>query len=738
MIARRVPAVIGVYACFAIVPLAIYRFDVIACKSDKLEVAPLAVLFSIIFGGIFVFLYRKWDNFSTWFAYRGWEARIADYFAVAAIIASGYVYQIIFFEEWDGIKKWYWLFGAIILVLLIIFRETSCLCQKKREKRYVEIQQRFIFELSSEEMLDWAKDDNPPQEDFFNFTLKAEKIATRLINSINIKGNATIRLRGQYGSGKSTITELVENIVIEKKGRKDIIFVRADCWGFEDSQSALQYIIKKIIDGMTMVGLDTDHLTHIPQQYVRALAKTHTIFDIITELFREVNIPENVLKKIDNLLRSEGKKMVLILEDLDRNKNNDIRHDSVDATLRRLRNTECVSFVITDSYRKNEERLDFVKICDYVEEVPVMSFRDKSTCLATIAKHQSKGVVEPKDDNEILEKIPYLTEVGVYSALLELIDTPRTFKTIIRDLDVTWGKLRGECDYVELLALTILRNTDNSVFDFIVENLSILRNRDNEIREIVKENEIYKRHAQILEWLFFDNIKMSKTTRRIRNVKPVDYFSRIINEHVPDVERDQKQLRAIEDWNHSTDRKTLVHIIAGTDLVYLELHSRWLSSVNDASLLDLTKAVILELADSKIDTSVPLKLLSRQWHLVRDYESDKNYPRIVGGIEQKDRVPELLLPWFETIFSAILPNISLCAAVLHYFGRRHEVKEDAGEGIYLTRWHGLPSTLSREKILGVLESFVSREVITDDDFKKIISDSGILQGYYFKTSLNTP
>lgn len=167
--------------------------------------------------------------------------------------------------------------------------------------------QRSIRNLTAKDILDWAKDDVTSKEDHFDFIPKAEKIAACLTNSINAKENnakrnVTIGSRGKYGSGKSTIMKLVKSIVIRKHKQQDIIFIQANCWGFDDAQSVQEYIIRKIIDGMTEAGLDTDHLVGIPKQYVRALAGAHAFFGLFANMFNNESVPEKILKRIDDAL----------------------------------------------------------------------------------------------------------------------------------------------------------------------------------------------------------------------------------------------------------------------------------------------------------------------------------------------------------------------------------------------------------------------------------------------------
>jgi len=109
----------------------------------------------------------------------------------------------------------------------------------------------------------------------------------------------------------------------------------------------------------------------------------------------------------------------------------------------------------------------------------------------------------------------------------------------IRDLCSAWDILHGECDYMELFAMTALRNSNdsgNSIFSFIIKHFPELREKDKSGQDSDhRQNDIYKRYAPIIDWLFPTSSPPLETARRVYNTKPVDYFERIIAEYVREV-----------------------------------------------------------------------------------------------------------------------------------------------------------------------------------------------------------
>jgi len=645
VIIRKIAVVFGLYACLAVIFLILHYLG-ISLRQDEYHAASLVMA---LFGGLFLFLFLRWEDFII----RLRNCNFTDYPAMLVFFCVWIGVCFYFKSSFTELSQYIFITGCPPVALtsfLLIARKYG-----KNGSKILRSDQDHIANLSVAEIIKWAQNDKPSEKDYFNFTLKAQKIADRLIKNIEIdgKGNATVGLRGRFGSGKSTITELVKNIVND--AQQDILFVQASCWGFDDTQSMQEYIIRQIIDGMTESGLEIDHLIGIPRQYVRALAKTHAVFDAIVEAFYKSKTPEEILNAIDNVLCYKQKKLVLILEDLDRNQSDDFKLENVVATLRRLRDTKHISFIITGFYRRKkesdkeyDEHIDFAKICDYTDEVPMISNKDKYDCLVKIAEyHNDENVLKPEtqngEDSPIWSKSDYLLIPYPHRALLELIDTPRLLKIIIRDLDAAWKKsrLRGECDYMELLMLTVLRNLDDPIFDFILENLSKLRGRDAGI----KKDQTYEQYQPILDWLFFQDSIPTKSARRICNEVPIDYFVRIVNEHVPEDHSDQKQLRAIQNWNNGTDGETkeaLIEIIAGANEHNFGSNNRWFDTVkitnDDAKdLIDIIISKIHSVKDQHYPIITLRHLLLLQRVLQQQFDWKPIIQRLLEGLEGEQR-----------------------------------------------------------------------------------------------------
>jgi hypothetical protein len=290
------------------------------------------------------------------------------------------------------------------------------------------------------------------------------------------------------------------------------------------------------------------------------------------------------------------------------------------------------------------ENIDFGKLCDYIRDMGTISQQDKFVILSKIAKQHTEELYQDdvkfsddtfpqlrRDDsdqriwqNEILD---LWEEIYSYQrVLLDLIDTPRTLKMIIRDLHMAWQKLHGEVDYMELLTLTVLRNVDAPIFDFICNNIYRLRNGGND-RPKIDNADLQK----IIDSLFDP---LTKYERSIRKTVPVDYFARIINEYVPPEESDQAQLRTIYNWNiGSKEDAVLIDRIVNTSSQNLKFNIRWLDLITATTVEKLTNSVLFRL--DEIKTAAPLQCLNYLIRMERIYERSK-LDRDISNNEKMD------------------------------------------------------------------------------------------------------
>jgi hypothetical protein len=587
-----------------------------------------------------------------------------------------------------------------------------------------------ITQWSPKQILEWAKKEEPidrQSQDYFDMTTTAKRIADIIKNIKNGESNqngsipnCSIGLMGKFGSGKTTLINLVKEQLNENLPER-YIFCCVSCWGFSTSVAALQFILDQIITTIAEAGINTDSIQGLPTKYLRVITGDSAWWERLSKVFISEfeNTPETILSNLIKVLQKEKCHLILIIEDIDRNEPKHFSVEDIFAALQNFKNVKGnLSLILAGLPYKEDLRIDFEKLCDHIITVPYINidmiiniFKIIISYHSTQFSHDVKldDHLIPSNENCYDRNINHFIKnnflMDVYNGeqgsisydeafrlLMERV-TPRTLKHIIRHFDSAWKNLHGECDYVELLLLTILRYAANDLFGFIlhnIEDLRLARNTTpntkrlvNEIENISNSNNRLDRNV-VIYWLNFlfsginHLLNSSKTqssgkkyARQIAYSSPVDYFKRILNETLSDNEiSDQKILHAIQNWNNNNNTQELVDLLSECQYPEDNRCERWFCALqDDERILDLTRDVILKKLRQNMEFDEGCRILFRAWYPTRTQHFGN------------------LVEWFKNIFSDVFPyNIKFVADIYWHFACTHDISGARGTVNFL----GLP------------------------------------------------
>ncbi|MCK4824945.1 hypothetical protein KA005_54850, partial [bacterium] len=186
-------------------------------------------------------------------------------------------------------------------------------------------------------LIEWIQKEEPieePSQDYFDMAVFARRIEYILRRS-PLK---TIGLVGPYGCGKSSILNMVKEYLTSSKKMngdtsvpgslgfypsRDIIICGVSGWSFREgtaAQHVLQAAIKQLRKHTNCLSITT-----LPARYGRAIGDSgNVLMRIIGVLLCGWKSPIDILKKLDVLLGCIEKRIVIFLEDIDRNKRPDV------------------------------------------------------------------------------------------------------------------------------------------------------------------------------------------------------------------------------------------------------------------------------------------------------------------------------------------------------------------------------------------------------------------------------
>ncbi|MDR2439464.1 MAG: KAP family NTPase [Planctomycetaceae bacterium] len=567
---------------------------------------------------------------------------------------------------------------------------------------------------SPEQILELAKKEEPidkPFHDYFDMAITATRIADIIKNGESNQNdfiqNCSIGLMGKFGSGKTSLINLVKEQLNENSSNC-YIFCCVSCWGFSTSTAALQFILDQIITTIAETGINTDSIQGLPTKYIRVITGESSWWERLLKVFINEfeNTPETILNNLIKILQQEKRPLILVIEDIDRNEPKHFSVEDIFAALQQFKNVKNnLSLILAGLPYKEDLRIEFEKLCDYIITVPNIDISTIRILFKTIISHHNSQFPDDikLDDNFLPSSLGYenyhdnnvdyfiegnflldmddrergrLSHNEAFRLLMERV-TPRTLKHIIRHLDFAWQNIHGECDYVELLLLTILKYAANELFGFIQNNIVELRRASENPKTDVNQKLITKikellsnpknhlsRDATIywLDFLFpgishllnYNEVRSDRRehARRVANSAPVDYFNRILNEVRPPQEiSDQRILHAIQDWNNNENTQELVDLLSECQRPEDNYYEHWFHALQDNSrILNLTQEVFFAKLQLNTEFDEGCRILNRIW-------KSNSMQHIENFVE-----------WFDKIFQKILPcNIKFAADIYLMF-----------------------------------------------------------------------
>ena len=294
-------------------------------------------------------------------------------------------------------------------------------------------------------------------------------------------------LIGRYGSGKSSICNLVEDLYTQRKCTARLLFCRYDAWQFCSPEAAVGGLIHAVTERL-LQHVDAFELWRVPQRYVRAIECGERLGKVASALLGDDHDPKDVLTGIGNVLTRLGVRLVVFIDDFDRiERESTATEQAVAKALNQLQNVPHIQYVICvgpalgpekggESHRCN---WDLLKLTRFQELVPEL---DPGAVMQYIRELRREALTDTSlwlpwsevegDTPDPLTWYPQfvaiLSKVGVRGILIGLTRTPRVLKSALRETKRGWdGGLKGEIDWHDLLLANALKAAEPAVFEWI-------------------------------------------------------------------------------------------------------------------------------------------------------------------------------------------------------------------------------------------------------------------------------
>jgi hypothetical protein len=459
----------------------------------------------------------------------------------------------------------------------------------------------------SSAFINWLNEETPIQsseEDLFDLAIFAKRI-TMMIQTTPLK---TIAIVGSYGCGKSSIINMVEEFLTTDEGLNNnqkfainenfisidnIIHCKVHGWGLQKN-AAVEHILQAILSKVSQ-SVDCLGLSEIPADYQVALSNSGSSWlKSFAALSCATIDPLEILRKLDIVLTCTRKRMIIFLEDLDRNTIDSDYWKELTSLLDRLNNLDNISFVLAINQTSNTYDT-LIRICEHIEFIPALPRTEvlecikffRNICLDKYAdfdidcrtrkeRDEHIGLKKTSQEYDVANMLGYEVNDPI-TVITKLLNNPRMLKTTLRHTWQSWKSLHGEIDYDDFLAAKVIYTVAPETFKFINEYISLLRffdvegtsehtrKRQEENRKILDnawqnikapwDSELVKILIDFLfPGSFRDSFYKGNVLQGVLHSRPTDYWNRLNREILSaDEISDQAILHALNSWKVNQD-----------------------------------------------------------------------------------------------------------------------------------------------------------------------------------------
>ncbi|WP_170935240.1 KAP family P-loop NTPase fold protein [Bacillus mycoides] len=396
---------------------------------------------------------------------------------VIAILLSGFVYFLLTkFDVSKGefiipVTKILWLVGLVSYCVINLYRYIK---HKKKEKVIQEKPKLYHDTPINKETED---------------KLERSNFAARLTDIINTrmeKESIVIGLYGKWGTGKTSVLNLMQQRI---KKEKDVITISFNPWYFEnEEQLVLQFFNKLVIEIEENFSGEKSKLISNIKAYSHKITSLTLRMGTVTFSFKdflnnnsEKTDVNKIKKDIAEQIEGENKKIIVLIDDLDRLDNKDIY--SVFKLVKLIADFPSISYVLAFDEEIVTEALSNQYASgksghhlgqSFLEKIIQVPLHLPPANTLDIRSILLKGIQETLDKNEI-----YLTP-RQSNKLIKILDwyfgkfplTIRAVKRYQNSILFSVPLLKDEVNIVDLLGIEGLRVFFPDIYKFIYQHSS--------------------------------------------------------------------------------------------------------------------------------------------------------------------------------------------------------------------------------------------------------------------------
>lgn len=429
----------------------------------------------------------------------------------------------------------------------------------------------------------------------------------KAINNYNENSGLVIGIYGGWGTGKTSIINMIENEISNFEDDKTI-FIRFSPWNYSDKDNLIRLFFeslkiklnihhKKNIDNAINNYLDAlDILTLIP-------GFNHTMVGIIKNFFKYFRKNNESLdleaskKFLEKYLLDINKKIIVVIDDLDRLTNIQIRETF--QLVKQVADFPNLIYILSMDREVVARALTEVQNIDgndYLEKIVQIPFE-----IPKIEKDKLQNILNSKIE-KIIESNSDLIEINInywskvyFKCIEPYINTIRDVNRVINTFQFRFPVLKQETCFEDLFAITVLEVLDPKLYKWIRENKRLLLGmltiekyftddfdyNKELIKKELKSKDINEERAIIILSILFPELKKKinkykynyETNENIRlrmGIAHEQKFDLYFKFNLEEIKITRDTIRnCIYNFNYSELHRTINGISINGDIIYL-------------------------------------------------------------------------------------------------------------------------------------------------------------------------
>jgi hypothetical protein len=245
-----------------------------------------------------------------------------------------------------------------------------------------------------------------------------------------------IALCGVFGTGKTSVINAVVK-QLEQDPKNSLIHCNIDLWGIA-TPSIVEFVLQQITLKVSE-HLDVSSLRGLPAHYLDAIKSSNTSWSFLASMLNKHESPDNVLEQFNDLLQTTKKRLIVTIQDIDRNDNAKSRMDELAGLLERLKQSCSNITYIFASENTPEFSESIRRVCPVRIDLAKPFLAEKLERL-----YQELVNTLPSDYLSLLSE-QELTFSNDEAAMIDnLLPNYRAFNDLEKMVKQAWGNNEGE------------------------------------------------------------------------------------------------------------------------------------------------------------------------------------------------------------------------------------------------------------------------------------------------------